>query len=105
MRLANGVRALLDPSTTQHLSILLDPPAPIFGNNWRALADELGLCFQDICYIETKHNPTEMVLEMYRKNTPTANTEQIHRALLDIDRPDAADLLRPTCVESQGTME
>ncbi|XP_035699362.1 uncharacterized protein LOC118432004 [Branchiostoma floridae] len=92
-----GVRALLDPSTTQHLSILLDPPAPIFGNNWRALADELGLCFQDICYIETKHNPTEMVLEMYSKNTPTANTDQIHRALLDIDRPDAAELFRPTC--------
>ncbi|XP_035698631.1 uncharacterized protein LOC118431496 [Branchiostoma floridae] len=92
-----GVRALLDPSTTQHLSILLDPPAPIFGNNWRALADELGLCFQDICYIETKPSPTEMVLEMYRKNTPTANTDQIHRALLDIDRPDAAELFRPTC--------
>eukprot|EP00058_Branchiostoma_floridae_P020537 XP_002606027.1 hypothetical protein BRAFLDRAFT_100935 [Branchiostoma floridae] len=89
----------------QHLSILLDPPAPIFGNNWRGLADELGLCFQDICYIETKHNPTEMVLEMYSKNTPTANRDQIHRALLDIDRPDAADLFRPTCVESLETMK
>eukprot|EP00058_Branchiostoma_floridae_P020538 XP_002606028.1 hypothetical protein BRAFLDRAFT_100936 [Branchiostoma floridae] len=100
-----SVSGLVDPSTTQHLSILLDPPAPIFGNNWRALADELGLCFQDICYIETKHNPTEMVLEMYRKNTPTANTDHIHRALLDIDRPDAAELFRPTCDESQKTME
>eukprot|EP00058_Branchiostoma_floridae_P011560 XP_002597048.1 hypothetical protein BRAFLDRAFT_96200 [Branchiostoma floridae] len=95
---STGGRALLDPSTTQHLSILLDPPAPIFGNNWRALADELGLCFQDICYIETKPSPTETVLEMYRKNTPTANTDQIHRALLDIDRPDAAELLQPSCV-------
>eukprot|EP00058_Branchiostoma_floridae_P020535 XP_002606025.1 hypothetical protein BRAFLDRAFT_100933 [Branchiostoma floridae] len=91
-----SVSALLDHSTTHHLSILLDPPAPIFGNNWRALADELGLCFQDICYIETKHNPTEMVLEMYRKNTPTANRDQIHRALLDIDRPDAAELFQPS---------
>ncbi|XP_078575769.1 uncharacterized protein LOC144861672 [Branchiostoma floridae x Branchiostoma japonicum] len=100
-----GVRALLDPSTTQQLSILLDPPAPIFGNNWRALADELGLCFQDICYIETKHNPTEMVLEMYRKNTPTANRDQIHRALLDIDRPDAAELFQTTSVESQETTQ
>ncbi|XP_035698630.1 uncharacterized protein LOC118431495 [Branchiostoma floridae] len=100
-----SVSALLDPSTIQHLSILLDPPAPIFGNNWRALADELGLCFQDICYIETKPNPTEMALEMYRKNTPTANTEQVHRALLDIDRPDAAELFQPTSVESQGTTQ
>eukprot|EP00058_Branchiostoma_floridae_P020536 XP_002606026.1 hypothetical protein BRAFLDRAFT_100934 [Branchiostoma floridae] len=89
----------------QQLSILLDPPAPIFGNNWRALADELGLCFQDICYIETKYNPTEMVLEMYRKNTPTANRDQIHRALLDIDRPDAAELFQTTSVESQETTQ
>ncbi|XP_066298994.1 uncharacterized protein [Branchiostoma lanceolatum] len=94
---------LVDPKTLQHLSILLDPPAPIFGNNWRALADELGLCFQDICYIESKHNPTEMVLEMYHKNTPTANNDQIHRALLDIDRLDAAELLQPTSVKSQET--
>ncbi|XP_066298995.1 uncharacterized protein [Branchiostoma lanceolatum] len=94
---------LVDPKTLQHLSILLDPPAPIFGNNWKALADELGLCFQDICYIESKHNPTEMVLEMYHKNTPTANSDQIHRALLDIDRVDAAELLLPTSVESQET--
>ncbi|XP_078607861.1 uncharacterized protein LOC144879882 isoform X2 [Branchiostoma floridae x Branchiostoma japonicum] len=97
--------ALLDPSTTQHLSILLDPPAPIFGNNWRALADELGLCFQDICYIETKHNPTEMVLDMYHKNTPTANTDQIHRALLDIDRPDAAELMQPASVGAKATTQ
>ncbi|XP_078575504.1 uncharacterized protein LOC144861464 [Branchiostoma floridae x Branchiostoma japonicum] len=98
-----SVSGLVDPSTTQHLSILLDPPAPIFGNNWRALADELGLCFQDICYIETKHNPTEMVLEMYRKNTPTANTDHIHRALLDIDRPDAAELMQPASVGANAT--
>ncbi|XP_066282496.1 uncharacterized protein [Branchiostoma lanceolatum] len=96
---------LLDPNTTQHLSILLDPPAPIFGNNWRALADELGLCFQDICYIETRLNPTEVVLEMYRKNTPTANIDQIHRALLDIDRLDAADVIQPASVESQETAQ
>ncbi|KAI8509243.1 hypothetical protein Bbelb_130910 [Branchiostoma belcheri] len=84
---------LLDTKTIQHLSILLDPPAPIFGNNWRMLADELGLCFQDISYIESKHNPTEMVLDMYATNTQTPTVQQVHRALIDIDRPDAAGLL------------
>ncbi|XP_035678164.1 uncharacterized protein LOC118416976 [Branchiostoma floridae] len=98
-----GGVGLVDSTTIRHLSILLDPPAPIFGNNWRALADELGLCFQDICYIEAKHNPTEMVLDMYSKNTPTANTNQIHRALLDIDRPDAAEITQPTSVQSPAT--
>ncbi|XP_066279150.1 uncharacterized protein [Branchiostoma lanceolatum] len=96
---------LVDPKTIRHLSILLDPPAPIFGNNWRALADELGLCFQDVCYIETRLNPTEMVLDMYSKNTPTANIDQIHRALLDKDRLDAADVIQPASVESQETTE
>ncbi|XP_035698828.1 uncharacterized protein LOC118431684 [Branchiostoma floridae] len=88
-----SVSGFLNHSTIQHLSILLDPPAPIFGNNWRALADELGLCFQDICYIETKHNPTEKVLEMYATNTPTPSVQQVHKALMDIDRLDAAGLI------------
>ncbi|CAH1261612.1 UNC5CL [Branchiostoma lanceolatum] len=96
---------VVDPKTTRHLSILLGPPAPIFGNNWRALADELGLCFQDICYIETRLNPTEMVLDMYSKNTPTANIAQIHRALLDIERLDAAEMIQPASAESQETTE
>ncbi|XP_078656593.1 uncharacterized protein LOC144902840 [Branchiostoma floridae x Branchiostoma belcheri] len=91
-----SVSALLDSITIQHLSVLLDPPAPIFGNNWRMLADELGLCFQDISYIESKHNPTEMVLDMYATNTQTPTVQQVHRALMDIDRPDAAGLLDAT---------
>jgi len=75
----------------QNLVILLDPKTdnPDVGD-FRSLAQKMDLDASEITFLESKVNPTEILLD--RWECSDNNTWiKLHKILLEINRPDAAE--------------
>ena len=69
------------------LVTLLDPTDHVHGRDWRLLASELGLD-EKVRYLETKSNPTELLLAVWE--TKSCKLPTLISVLRNIGRDDAA---------------
>ena len=69
------------------LVTLLDPTDHVHGRDWRLLASELGLD-EKVRYLETKSNPTELLLAVWE--TKSCKLPTLISVLRSIGRDDAA---------------